>query len=743
MNINEELNRIIFKYNLDRCYPHYRNMYKAEKVLRDLIKGITQKKGKAVFIGDDPKGIKFIQNIARDYKDIAFFCYKRDDIKLNALESVQWKEFENIYLISFYNIEHIERWLRVHKLLFRWIYDIFEEKEIYFQKEFFVFGEKDTIALFDPERVTHTRSCYTGMFQCELYSQKCRYNYRRGPENRVALEKCLFMALLIKNFVEAKEYISLLVKADEKYSCFWEEIEKLLETIRAELKKRQGENIILYWLDALPYGEEDDMPYLREMKNKSVVFQNAYTYIAYTSSTARTVFLGKKDIDDGVYDISDFTEENSPVIRTLKKQKYQIKIISGMLDSMFPYSCRSEQFYMDVFDPCSMKMWEMLSDMLCHRGNTFYLIHIMESHDPYLSRRLSDENYTDHNERCRLARLEIDEQLAFYDSLLNQKDYRIYMSDHGRVLSYKYHVVFNIYQERLHPRTVDGMFSLLDFYKVLDQIVAGEDIKEKKLIKEYVEVGNLDRYDKNDIRKVIGRRRDLEERDFGCTGIIDGEYIYLRNTLGKEQLFSRDAIPLCDPLLFYDFEVYEPQLLAKYRNLSGEYPEEMQKAEKFKYSVYLYRLYDNLKKRSGHVSKCVEIINYVLEKYKENSVAVRGGGYHSLVLYHTLSKENRKKIWGFIDKTANCQCARLGMPVVGAERAGEWKELGVKAILLSSYDLLDIFRKEAMEWPDGIDILDIYASFEKNGMACSANFYNVLGTDEDYNVGFPFEEGES
>lgn len=743
MNINEELNRIIFKYNIDRCYPHYRNMCRAEKVLQRLINEITEDKRKAIFVGNDPKGIEFIQNMAGDYVGIQFVSYDREDLELHFMENIAWNEYcGEVYLISLYGAEYTERWFWRHNVPFQWLYNIFEKEGIYFQKEFFVFGQADIVALFDKDRVTHTRSCYTGASQCELYVQKNRYKYAKDQEaGYIALEKCLFLALYMKNFAEAKKYACLLAEKDEKYEELWKEIERLFGSIKNRLKVQNRKDIILYWLDAVSYKDENDMPYLKAMKDKSVVFENAFTNIAYTSSTARAVFLGKRDIDDGVYDVSEFTEENSLVLRFLKKQGYGIKIISGGLSRYFPHSCRSKQFYMDAFEAASVKLWDMLSNMLLEEKKTFYLVHALEAHSPFLNSEMEDGSNVSQEERCRTAERELDKQLAFYDEFLGGEHFRVYMSDHGKGSCQKFHVLFNIYQEKLHPRKIRSMFSLLDFHKVLEQIVAEGCITEEKLTREYVEIGNLDRYAKSEAENILRRRRVLEERDFGCKGIIDKEYVYLRNTLGKEQLFRRDDMPLCDPLLFYDCNVYEPQLLEKYRELSGEYPKNMHTAEKFKYSGYLYRLYDNLKKRSGHVEKCVEIINKMLEKYEENSVAVRVGGYHSLVLYHILSKENKRKIWGFIDRSDKCQCEKLGLPVIGPERVERLKDAGgIKAILLSSYDIVKILRQEAKAYPAGMDILDIYDTFEKNGIRCDTNFYNVLGRDEDYKVGFPFEE---
>lgn len=741
MNINEELNSIIFKYGLDRYYPHYRNMCEAEKILRNIVEEAIKRKEETIFIGDNIKGIELIRNISRDSKEVHYFCYEQNDFELHSLENVQWGKYNNIYLISFYNVEYVDRWLRRHKVLYEWIYNIFEVNGLFLQKEFFMFGEANIVALLDKNRIIPAQTCYSGTLQCEFYSQKNRYKYtKKQTIKRITLEKCLFLALCMKNFILAKEYILLLMNENEKFIFLWKEIEELLQKIKEKVREQWKDNIILYWMDALPYGNDENIPNLESIMNKSIVFENAFTNIAYTSSTARAIFLGKRDIDDGVYDVSNFTEDNSPVMQILKRERYDIKIISGKLNRFFPLSCVSEQFYMDEYAPCSLKLWDMLSNMCGQESRTFYLIHMMETHDPFLSSKISDDNYKDKHEKCRLAKREMDEQIAFYDDFINQKNFRIYMSDHGRESLHKFHVHFSIYQEELHPRKVNEMFSLLDFNVLLEQIVKNKNIEEDKITKEYVEIGNLDKYNKEKIENIIKRKVYLEERDFGCKGIIDRKYIYLCNTVGREQLLRREDIPLCDPLLFYEDEIFEKEQLPKYRKLIGEYPEIMQKAEMFQYSKYLYRLYDNLKKRSSHVPKCVCMINKMLETYKESSVAIRVGGYHSMILYQILSKENKRKIWGFIDKSDKCECDILDMPVISTEQIREIQGMGIEAILLSSYNLLDILREEALGWPGDINVLDIYDYFEKNGIICNTNFYNVLGTDEDYDVGFPFEE---
>lgn len=628
MNISEELNHIIFKYEVDRYYPHYRNMYRAEKVLRRIIKELIANSEKAAFVGDDPKGIEFIKNIVRDYKDICFFQYDGKDTELHSLESVTWDDYSGgVFLISFYGAEYVERWFRLHKIPCRWVYSVFERENIFLQKEFFTFGKPDEIILVDKDRRAHVRSSYTGTIQCELYTQKSRYENERDDKMRyIALEKCLFLALYMKDFMAAKEFAFLLLKTDRKFEQLWEEIEGLLDKIKRELKKNKRENIVLYWLDAIPYGEENNMPYLSGMKDKSVVFENAFANIAQTSSSLRAVFLGKRDIDDGVYKVSAITEENSPVLQILRAWNYNIRIISGILNWRFPYSCTSEQFFIDLFEPSSMKLWDMLFHMISGKEKTFYLVHAMEAHDPFLSSKVDDHNYADKEEMCKTAQLELDRQLAFYEGFLNETDLRIYMSDHGKGIYQKFHVLFNIYQERLHAKRIKGMFSLLNFYKVLEQIVTGGDIIEEELTGEYVEIGNLDRYDKYDIGKVLRKNRPLEEMDFACKGIVDQNNMYWHSALGKEEIFSRNEMPSYNSLTFYDCKENEVEELLKYRELAGEYPLSVREDEKFRYSKYLYRLYDNLKKRNSDMAEYVRMLNEMLEPYKERSVALRTGG---------------------------------------------------------------------------------------------------------------------
>ena len=457
MDINEELNGIIFKYHLDRCYPHYKNMKKAEKIIRSMINEIADCNKKVLFVSDDKLGIAFIRNISRDYTDIHFLSYKHNDMDLHLLEEVDWDQYEEIYLISFNGAEYVERWLRLHKVQYEWIYDVFEREGLFLQKEFFALGKANMLLLIDPRREqVFSSSTYVGAIQCELYCQQSKYNSVQDCRTkRIALEKCLFLSLYMKNFLAAKEYVMLLMKDDEQYRHMWNEVEDLLCRIKSKISSRK-DDIVLYWLDAIPYGGECDMPYLKHIMSESIVFENAFTNIAYTNPTMRAMFLGKRDIEDKAYATTHITCENSPTLRLLKEQGYAVKVISTSFSLNF--QDQNSQTDVDWLLPASVQYWDVLSGMLSQEQKTLWIAHTLDAHGPFLNIRMNDENYANKGKLHKLAKEALDEQLAFYDQMICGDAIRIYMSDHGKDAVYKYHVLFNVYHKLLQPRKIEGLF---------------------------------------------------------------------------------------------------------------------------------------------------------------------------------------------------------------------------------------------------------------------------------------------
>lgn len=741
MDINAALDEIIFKYHLDRCYPHYRDKVEAEKILRNVINTIVKTGRKTLFIGNDKTGIEFIRNISREAACIFLKVYDSDGILSSQFEEINWEEYEAVYLVSFSGAEYAEDWLRRHSIQYNWIYDVFEWEGVFLQRDFFLLGKEDLFSVICKDGI-HTRNGITESVQCELFCQQSKYENSRDLRTKgIALEKCLFLSLYMRNFILAKKYIQLLSRENKKYEEVWEEILELLKCIQDTMNENMHENIVLYWLDAIPYGDEKDMPYLRSIMQESVVFENAFAYIANTHPVLREMFLGKHDTDDETYNITEITDDNSPLICFLKEQGYDIKIISGYFCNNFPYKYVSEQFYIDWYIPSSMVLWDMLCNMFRQKQKTLYIIHAMDAHYPYLSSKLEKSNYLNKNIRYKLARQELDEQLAFYDTFVDKNMLHIYMSDHGNTGVRRHHVLFNIYSKKLQAKKISDFFSFTDFGTVLKQIIMHGVIKDDEFVKKYVEIGRFDRYSSREIGNILKIKKGLPLEFVGYKGIIDEEYAYIYYNTGKEWIQRRDNIPLCDPMLFYECssDICAPAQLPHYRDLLTEYPRELIGKEKFRYSRYLYKLYHNILQHNNMPER-VEVINQMLNKYADGSVAIRMGGVTSVMLYYILSENNRRKIWGFIDNDEDCLCRGIQLPIISLKKISDMPDLGVKAVILPSYTHIKMLREECQGYPDRIDVLDIYDAFDKNGIRCQEDFYKMRGTDEDYDVGFPFEE---
>lgn len=265
----------------------------------------------------------------------------------------------------------------------------------------------------------------------------------------------------------------------------------------------------------------------------------------------------------------------------------------------------------------------------------------------------------------------------------------------------------------------------------MKQLIEIHHIDEQELTHEYVKLQVLDHYNPIWVKDIISGRKNLELGLFGYRGIVDQKYIYQHFNNGKEVLLEREKL-IYEPHIQPEAdEISDKSLLPYYRELAGKNPEGFYEDEKFKYVKYQYRLYDNFIK---HKNRAFELLNQLIEKYPDNSVAVRLGGEHSMEVFFWLSKENKKKIYCFIDNNPKCICSKLG-DIISLNEAFTHKE--IKAVILSSYVNLSMLKKEAESYPQNIQRLDIYDYFAKNNYKLEHDFFDACMEAEGYEVGFP------
>lgn len=701
MNITDELNKIIYKYELDKYYPHYRKMQEAKKIISKILEQIKKENLKVIFVGDDGNAEKLLRNMAKNVN--VSFCNKLTE---EAMERCVWDDYDVIYVFSFYEVERVFLWMRMHGIKHIWLYDIFEESDILFERPFATFGKDSQDDWFPEHFLGKVRG---DNLYLELFFQQRKYESSDNVAVRkIALKKALFLTLCLKNFVKAEEYFSLL-KGEECFDNAWKEITVLLEKIRVCVQENSKKHIILYWMDGIHYEQKKDMPYLQTRKESGISFENAITHADNTNPTAKAMFCKAKFVDDRSYRISKITEENSPVLRCLAKKDYDFKVISGYFTIFEKQAMIDEN--LSMWASCSEILWNLMQQLLTAEKNTLYLVHLLvEGHAPHLNTRMLEINFDQLKPRKQDSCIELDEQLKFYDSFVGGNEYRIYMSDHGTAdIFTNIHVHFDIVANNLKPRKVSEIFSLLKFSEVIEQLLMKNTIIPKELVTDYAEFQRIDWYNEATIKKIVEERRLFGNYYFGCKGIITQEYIYLRFNTGKQWMVPRNK----HMRLEYCFGEYicNKELLSSFQRLAGIYPKQVSDDDIFHDSKLLYELYYQ---RKINIDKILDVLCAALENFPENSILIRMGGKYSYQLYLVLPEIYKRKVSGFVDKDKECLCSCFELPIVTPDEINDLD--GVRGIILSSYKFITELREEARGYSEQITVLDIYKECEKKGI---------------------------
>ena len=195
----------------------------------------------------------------------------------------------------------------------------------------------------------------------------------------------------MRNFALADLYFQKLKKVDLRFEKSNEEINDLLYKIKEIINKKQNKDIVLYWMDAIPYEDCGDMHYVQEQMRKSVVFENAFTSTPYTFATFKNMFLGKYIVDDRAYQIRNINISDSETLTLLKEQGYNIKSISGYMRWLNYEYCSVKRH--ELLDSCSIILWDLLNNLVNEERKTFYIVHMLvEGHYPFLSSQMSQDS---------------------------------------------------------------------------------------------------------------------------------------------------------------------------------------------------------------------------------------------------------------------------------------------------------------------------------------------------------------
>ncbi len=717
-DIDRELEEIIIKYKIDRFHPRYSKRKEALRYLGEYFRDYG--KDKMILVSACDTDSLYIQ------EDL---CLKHVDvINYNQVTPEILKDIKTTYkravVISYYSRKEIISHLASCGIQAISIYDYLETRGLFLEGNYYdIFGEQyhefsDGKATYDYKHID-----MNAIFFCD------RRGYEVSGEKVVKemyLTKMIFDCVYTKNFMLAERYIqeysSKKFPYEKEYSQFQSEVRLLLESIQQRLSKRHKEDMIIFWLDALEYGEDKDMPFLSSMAGASIDFENAYTVTPYTNPTARTLFAGERTVDDRAFKRNISSE--SSFIKNIQNKGYTFKFYTYLkqIDESVE-TCTTQNIYTPLSEVC----WNAISDMLQAPSKICAVIHeFPHTHSPYISFGLTGEGYSfkeavgeildSHEAEVREgqiieSRKYADDILAFYNKLLPAKVYKVFMSDHGHTVFDKYHTIFRVAQKDIKPRKIKRVFSYINFERLILLLL---DKKQdfSCALSDYAIVQDVDYYNEKYLKVLLSMKTFDLYGMFGYQGIITEKDRYIRYNDGRvEYMNTRSG----GGRLTQEREEY-------LRNICPSYPEDMIEEEKFRYSRNVYRTFKNYYSRNGDFEKKKrQAVRELFDTVPQGSIiAVRGGGEHTVQLWFTLDWPQREKIHYIIDTNRECIASRLGAEVIAPE---DIEKKDIDTVVISSMDFEEAWYQDLKKQGIGAHIIRLYHYLRDKGIICSKAFY--------------------
>lgn len=413
----------------------------------------------------------------------------------------------------------------------------------------------------------------------DSYEKKCdnydgilvkKYYYKKASKKS---EKQYYLAELIVNYIMIKDFQNAFFYIDEYTDLFGEEdkegkiflnIKKqyieLLSQMKKQLSKRGGKDIIIFWCDALPYSDFVSWKFLKEIKKDSLVFENAYTHIPYTHTTAQAIFIGQPFYEGKMYRASTAHGpliENGKTFDLLEKNNYEICDV-GL--SYLGKSKKTNYIIKSSQPPATMHLWEVLAQLLIDDGKKKFIICHMacELHHPYWNGeskklRVDPGNLLDDISEFIVQRREsaayFEKQMLYYYNFLGEDACKIFMSDHGigggpAYIESRLHAFCFVKDKNVKKGNYKKYFSYLNFYELIDYIIEPTEGHFDKIFSDYVLVQNDHPYSSkfcNLVLNKIDRNEDVKWKEWmGFRGIIKDGYKLIHFPGGHEIWFDQE-----------------------------------------------------------------------------------------------------------------------------------------------------------------------------------------------------------
>lgn len=736
MDIEKSFNDLICKYNVDSHFPGFKKYLCAKNLIEQYCMNLSKEGKTIVLVGCEQTSVTWFQrNICQNSAIEWVIC------NLNLMEEMQDKNDEDFcYLIVSYafkeelQVKLYEKGKNVIN-----IYEFFESKQIYFEHDFYdIYGR-----VYHNFRTKEVSRDYKYFDLNEIFFWHRRsYELEEDSQKRkVYLEKVIFDCAYAKDFILLKLYINKYMAENdecENYKNFYQEVEILLDNIRKYLKKRNQKDCFMIWLDALEYGDDEDMAFLHGLEDKAFVFDNIYTVTPYTRPTFKTLFGAARVIEEQSFKITRLDEDNSEFIRGLIERGYSFKYY-GIVD-LLGRNYNPPHFY-STYTVVTQSFWDILCDIVVQEDNErgFFVLHeLAQTHNPYVSMGMKGTIYSNYevwpghqdesevirrNRQALESRKYVDEQLCFWNSILPECMYKIYMSDHGHDLFGRFHPIMKISQADIAVRHCDSLLSYYDFGRIMLYILDHADLDDKKFDSESIIVQDVDYYGKEFILDFIKQKNFSPDNLIGYQGVVTKEDMLLSYRHGVEyyQKHSNDGTIVTDARLDY------------LRTLLSKSQINIYEEDKFKYSRIVWEADKRCAERTREIEdQKKEILNNIFKDIPTGKIiAIRGGGIHTLRLLMVLDSTQRARVNYIIDKNELCLAGKMGIKVLNPETLHGIK---IDYFVVSSYGYRKQWKKELTQLNCG-NVIEIYEQLEKEGIICNKEFYKKDFVEEDFSYG--------
>jgi hypothetical protein len=722
------LDDLLIKYNYYESCPDFLKYVQAKEIIPGLIKRV-QIYEQITIVSLTPKDRyvlkpylgELVDRVA--YIDLAFPLQEKDILCLR--ESMGEKK-GIVLLVSF--LFYREFAIELHKAGIETIslYEYFITQGLCFSREFYSYRP---VSYTFPDSELLISWMQPSNEYYLFYQYRSRYEQVDDPTLReFYLRSLIFICIDMRDFIYASKYLeeyrSLIPEKAAEILEIETIISKCLSQLQSKLHERQQNDLILFLLDSLEYGDDAQMPFLHEQSTRGITFENAYTVTPNTNPTLRTILCEKTVIDDQSFLIETINREQSPIIRFLEDNEYFFTYFgfSDLID--FAYKGQS---YITSDTSQSRIYWLAIGEIISSTKPVCVILHELTStHEPYISNSIHEGflycssrrtlEWKQEIDQKKLSAIYTDEQLSFYSSFFPKQVKRIYFSDHGTTRLGRIHTILTMQWEGCPSYTVSGLFSYINFSKLLKEIINDRIENLHLLCTDYLLFQDVDKYNPLLIDRILHQGQGDYYPQLGPSyrGIVTNDSIFIRYRDGSE----------CYWRTITNKSFFTQEELKKLRCLAGEKFLELENYAYFQYSRRFTRLTNHYKKRTGAYEerKLARIKQLFEHEYVGKKIAIRGGGFTTFQFL----------LWGdlyshvdcIVDLDKNALVGKLGFEVLTPQEA---YERPIDLLITLHEGMYVVAQSEPWTCP----LMDLIALGKAEGILTTEHYGNWAITAED------------